>query len=164
MHRAVDEAVGLEGAERAGEHALADALDGAVQVVVAVWATAEQDDDEHAPPVAEAAEEVADRARVQLGLGHRAGQFEREHHPGFTRSGLDGHPSRMVRGALKTLARFLARPVAQSVGPIIDWIDHPPTEPLTAVDRGKPVALTLKTLDPAAAHRLKTYTETLLTK
>jgi hypothetical protein len=69
----------------------------------------------------------------------------------------------VVRGVLTTLALFFARPVDRSIVPILEWIDQPPTEPLTAIDRGKPVDLSLKTLDPGAARRLATYTENLLT-
>ncbi|RII17836.1 hypothetical protein DSC45_13110 [Streptomyces sp. YIM 130001] len=42
------------------------------------------------------------------------------------------------------------------------WIDHPPTAPLTAVDRGKAIDLSLETLDPDDPTRLATYTEGLL--
>ncbi|TDC37581.1 short-chain dehydrogenase, partial [Actinomadura sp. KC345] len=55
-----------------------------------------------------------------------------------------------------------ARPVARSVRPITEWIDRPPAEPLSAIDRGKPVDLSLKTLDPDDAARLAAYTEDLL--
>ncbi|MET0233101.1 MAG: SDR family NAD(P)-dependent oxidoreductase [Kibdelosporangium sp.] len=103
----------------------------------------------------------AGRANDLLGVsfaaqGHRARYVL--YHPGFTRSGLDGHESPVVRGVLRTLAKFFAKPVADAVKPIVEWIDHPPTEPLTAIDRGKPVPLSLKTLDPADARRLDAYT------
>ncbi|WP_052850513.1 SDR family NAD(P)-dependent oxidoreductase [Streptomyces avicenniae] len=84
------------------------------------------------------------------------------YHPGFTRSGTDGHPNPVVRRVLRVLARFFARPVADAVRPIDGWINEPPTEPLTAVDRGKPVPPTLRTLDPGDADRLAAYTEDLL--
>jgi NAD(P)-dependent dehydrogenase (short-subunit alcohol dehydrogenase family) len=80
------------------------------------------------------------------------------YHPGFTKSGTDAHPNPLVRGVIKTLAVFFARPVTQSVQPIVEWIDRPPADPLTAVDRGKRLTLTLPTLDPAAARRLDEYT------
>ena len=38
-----------------------------------------------------------------------------------------------------------------------------PSAPLTAMDRGKPVDLSLKTLDHGDARRLRDYTERLLT-
>ncbi|MCT9082997.1 SDR family NAD(P)-dependent oxidoreductase [Streptomyces fulvoviolaceus] len=84
------------------------------------------------------------------------------YHPGFTRSGADGHPSPVTRAAIKLLARLFARPVEDAVRPIIDWIDTPPTDPLTAIDRGRPVEKSLKTLDPGAAERLAAYTEGVL--
>jgi NAD(P)-dependent dehydrogenase (short-subunit alcohol dehydrogenase family) len=106
----------------------------------------------------------AGRANDLLGVsfaaqGHRARYVL--YHPGFTRSGLDGHENPVTRGLLKTLARFFARPVAESAMPIVDWIDNPPAAPLTAIDRGKPVPLTLRTLDPADAARLDAYTSGL---
>jgi hypothetical protein len=79
VHGARHQPVGFEGAQCAGEHALADALDGAVQFVVAVGAAAEQDDHEHAPAVAKTAEERADRAGVEFGLRDRSRQFGGEH-------------------------------------------------------------------------------------
>ncbi|MFE7130225.1 SDR family NAD(P)-dependent oxidoreductase [Streptomyces sp. NPDC057638] len=84
------------------------------------------------------------------------------YHPGFTRSGIDGHPSPLVRGSLRVLARFFARDVADVVRPVVQWIDRPPTEPLTAIDRGRPVERSLRTLDPATAARLADYTGSLL--
>lgn len=105
----------------------------------------------------------AGRANDLLGVAYDGKARYVLYHPGFTRSGLDSYPNPVVRGVLKTLALFAARPVTRSVAPLLDWIDHPPTEPLTAIDRGKPVALSLKTLDPGAARRLTTYTESLLT-
>ncbi|WP_422756151.1 hypothetical protein [Micromonospora sp. WMMD708] len=44
------------------------------------------------------------------------------------------------------------------------WIDDPPADALTASDRGRPVPLSTTTLDPAAARRLGTVTEALLTR
>ncbi|MEU8041551.1 SDR family NAD(P)-dependent oxidoreductase [Streptosporangium sp. NPDC049078] len=81
------------------------------------------------------------------------------YHPGFTRSGVDGHPNPLVRGTIKLLATFFARQVADAVRPIVEWIDNPPTEPLSAIDRGKAVEKSLKTLDPDDAARLVAYTE-----
>ncbi|MGX2992965.1 SDR family NAD(P)-dependent oxidoreductase [Streptomyces sp. JNUCC 64] len=84
------------------------------------------------------------------------------YHPGFTRSGADGHPSPLVRGAVRLLGRFFARPVAEAVRPVVEWIDRPPAEELSAVDRGRPVPRSLRTLDPGDAARLADYTEELL--
>ncbi|WP_345025811.1 SDR family NAD(P)-dependent oxidoreductase, partial [Streptomyces sedi] len=110
----------------------------------------------------------AGRANDLLGVAFAEGGEGRAryvlYHPGFTRSGVDGHPNPVVRGALRGLARLFARPVDEAVRPVVRWIDEPPTEPLTAVDRGKPVDRSLATLDPEAAARLADYTEALLSE
>jgi NAD(P)-dependent dehydrogenase (short-subunit alcohol dehydrogenase family) len=109
----------------------------------------------------------AGRANDLLGVAHAAGDQKARYvlyHPGFTRSGLDAHPNPVVRGALKALARFFARPVAESVRPIVGWVDAPPAAPLTAVDRGSELPLTFPTLDPAAAARLDARATELLAR
>ncbi len=84
------------------------------------------------------------------------------YHPGFTRSGdLSPLPPAM-RAAIRAAARLSARPIAESIAPIQDFIDTRPTAPLTAVDRRKPVPLTLETLNSADAERLATTTRTIL--
>ncbi|MEU4835008.1 hypothetical protein [Streptosporangium sp. NPDC023615] len=52
--------------------------------------------------------------------------------------------------------------MADAVRPIVGWIDDPPAAPLSAIDRGRPVAMSLRTLDPGDAARLAAYTEGLL--
>ncbi|GAA3124246.1 hypothetical protein GCM10010466_13940 [Planomonospora alba] len=84
------------------------------------------------------------------------------YHPGFTRSGTGGHRNPLVRGSIRLLGRLFARPVPEAVRPIVGWIDEPPGDPLTAVDRGRPVDRSLRTLDPGEAARLAAYTERLL--
>ncbi|GAT66016.1 short-chain dehydrogenase [Planomonospora sphaerica] len=84
------------------------------------------------------------------------------YHPGFTRSGTGDQQHPLVRGSIELLARFFARPVADAVRPIVGWIDRPPADPLSAIDRGKPVDPSLRTLDPGDAARLAAYTEELL--
>ncbi|GAB3467799.1 SDR family NAD(P)-dependent oxidoreductase [Actinophytocola sediminis] len=104
----------------------------------------------------------AGRANDLLGVAHDGRARYVLYHPGFTRSGLDTYPNPVIRGLLRTLGRLFARPVEKSVAPILDWIEHPPAAALTAVDRGRPVEKSLKTLDPDAASRLMAYTEKLL--
>jgi hypothetical protein len=107
------------------------------------------------------------RANDLLGVAHAARHHRARYvlyHPGFTRSGLDGHPSPIVRAVLRTMARFFAHPVAESVRPIVDWVDEPPPAPLTAVDRGAELPLTFPTLDPADAARLDRATSDLLAR
>ncbi len=84
------------------------------------------------------------------------------YHPGFTRSGdLSTLPAPM-RFAIRTLARFGARSITESIAPIHGFIDEPPAAPLTAIDRGRSVPPTLHTLDPADAQRLMRATENLV--
>ncbi|UGQ15044.1 SDR family NAD(P)-dependent oxidoreductase [Yinghuangia sp. ASG 101] len=84
------------------------------------------------------------------------------YHPGFTRSGDLSPLNPLARGAIRLLARLRARPVEASIRPIVAWIDTPPSAPLTAVDRGKPLDLSLPTLDKHNAERLATLTEDLV--
>jgi hypothetical protein len=104
----------------------------------------------------------AGRANDLLGVAYDGKARYVLYHPGFTRSGLDGHPSPVVRGLLKTLAAVAARPVERAVAPIVEWVDQPPSAPLTAVDRSTVLDLGLATLDPSEARRLRDYTESLL--
>lgn len=84
------------------------------------------------------------------------------YHPGFTRSGDLSPLNPILRALIKTLAKVAARPVTASVRPIHDFLDNPPRQPLTAVDRGKPVDPSLKTLNRDDARRLAEITEELL--
>jgi NAD(P)-dependent dehydrogenase (short-subunit alcohol dehydrogenase family) len=103
----------------------------------------------------------AGRANDLLGVAHEGKARYVLYHPGFTRSGLDGHPNPVVRGLLKGLAAVAARPVSRSVAPIVEWIEHPPGELLTASDRGRAVDLSGK---EAEARQLVEYTEGLLAR
>jgi hypothetical protein len=67
VHRTRDQAVAFEVAQRERQHALADAVDLAVQFGEPQHAVTEQFDDEQRPLVAQAIEEVADLARSRLG-------------------------------------------------------------------------------------------------
>jgi hypothetical protein len=84
------------------------------------------------------------------------------YHPGFTRSGDLSFLPAPLRLAVAAAARLAARPVEASVAPVHGFIDSPPSAPLTAVDRGRPVPAGLATLDPAAAARLARLTSVLL--
>ena len=86
------------------------------------------------------------------------------YHPGFTRSGDVSMLNPLVRGIIRLLARFAARPVETSIRPIVEFIDNPPRAALTAIDRGKPVDPSLKTLDPSEADRLAILTEQVLSQ
>ncbi|UWP83154.1 SDR family NAD(P)-dependent oxidoreductase [Dactylosporangium fulvum] len=107
----------------------------------------------------------AGRANDLLGVGfaQRSGSRARYvlYHPGFTKSG-DRSPLPLALRGLLAMASLVARPVADAVAPIHQFLDTPPTAPLTAVDRGKQLPLSLPTLDPRNAARLMDLTEKLL--
>lgn len=108
----------------------------------------------------------AARANDLLGVAHAAEHGQKVpcvlYHPGFTRSGdISALPAPM-RAAIRIAARLFARPIEASVAPIHEFIDTPPRAPLTAIDRGKPIPLTLPTLDPADAKRLAEATAALI--
>ena len=86
------------------------------------------------------------------------------YHPGSTRSGDSAleQVNPLARTVIKTVAAVAARPVEKAIAPVHSFIDEPPSNPLTAVDRGKPVPLDLKTLDPSEARRLADTTTQLL--
>jgi NAD(P)-dependent dehydrogenase (short-subunit alcohol dehydrogenase family) len=84
------------------------------------------------------------------------------YHPGFTRSGDLSPLNPVLRTLIRTLATIAGRPVPAAIDPIHDFLDNPPHQPLTAIDRGKPVDPSLKTLNRADAHRLTTITDELL--
>ncbi|WP_116947617.1 SDR family NAD(P)-dependent oxidoreductase [Jiangella endophytica] len=114
-----------------------------------------------------AAQLQAGRANDLLGVGYAARHGERVpyvlYHPGFTRSGDLSTLPRLTRTAIRVAARLFARPVEAAVAPIDGgFLDTPPSEPLTAVDRARHLPLTLPTLDPDVAARLAGRTETLL--
>jgi hypothetical protein len=62
VHGPAHQPVALQGAHGQGEHALADPLDGMVQLAEAVGALAEEDDDHDAPLVSHPVENLAGRA------------------------------------------------------------------------------------------------------
>ncbi|MGW5385629.1 SDR family NAD(P)-dependent oxidoreductase [Nocardia sp. NPDC003963] len=96
------------------------------------------------------AEEHGDKIKVVL------------YHPGFTRSGDLTPLGFLTRTAIRSLAAVAARPVRESIRPLHDFIDNPPAEPLTAVDRGRALSLSLPSLDPGNARRLARLTADLL--
>ncbi|GHJ16885.1 SDR family NAD(P)-dependent oxidoreductase [Micromonospora sp. AKA38] len=116
-----------------------------------------------------AAQLQAARANDLLGVS-MAGRFGERvpyvlYHPGFTRSGASAmeQVNPLTRAVVKALASVAARSVERAIAPVHEFLDSPPTVPLTAVDRGRPVPLDLETLDPAAARRLADMTEQILT-
>ncbi|WP_063793180.1 SDR family NAD(P)-dependent oxidoreductase [Frankia sp. R43] len=85
------------------------------------------------------------------------------YHPGFTatRGGV-AHLRQPARGIITVLGRVAARSVDQAIAPMVELIDRPPAERLTAIDRGKPVDLSLRTFDPDNARRLAEVSRSLV--
>ncbi|MFI5913572.1 SDR family NAD(P)-dependent oxidoreductase [Dactylosporangium sp. NPDC051541] len=96
----------------------------------------------------------AGRLNDLLGAGYSGKARYVLYHPGFTKSGDHSPLNPVLRGVLRALAFVAARPVAESVAPIVDLIDTPPAAQLTALDRGRELPLSLSSLDPAGAARL----------
>jgi hypothetical protein len=107
----------------------------------------------------------AGRANDLLGVGFAQRSDSRAryvlYHPGFTKSGDRSLLPPVLRGLL-AVASVAARSIADAVAPIHQFLDASPAAPLTAVDRGKQLPLTLPTLDPGNAERLMNLTEELL--
>ncbi|MEV0606158.1 SDR family NAD(P)-dependent oxidoreductase [Polymorphospora rubra] len=107
----------------------------------------------------------AGRANDLLGVGfaQRSGSRARYvlYHPGFTKSGDRSPLPLVVRGLLAAVS-VVARPVADAVAPIHQFLEAPPAAPLTAVDRNKRLPDSFPTLDPQNAERLMDLTEKLL--
>ncbi|MEU5553510.1 SDR family NAD(P)-dependent oxidoreductase [Micromonospora sp. NPDC047793] len=108
----------------------------------------------------------AGRANDLLGVGfvQRSGSRARYvlYHPGFTKSG-DRSPLPLVLRGLLAAVSVTAKPIADAVAPIHQFLDTPPAAPLTAIDRDRPLPLSFPTLDPQNAERLMDLTEELLT-
>lgn len=108
----------------------------------------------------------AGRANDLLGVAYAAGAESPVpyvlYHPGFTKSGdLTPLPA-PARVFIRVAAAVAARPIERAVAPVHGFIDHPPAAPLTAVDRGRELPLTLGTLDLGNAERLAGATRSLL--
>lgn len=83
-------------------------------------------------------------------------------HPGFTRSGDLSPLPLAARAMIRAAALLAARSVEAAIEPIHGFIENPPADPLTANDRGRPLPLSLPTLDQANAERLVQVTRALL--
>ncbi len=62
----------------------------------------------------------------------------------------------------KGLARVFARSVDETVPSVIELLDHPPAEPVSARFRGRTVPVTGADFDPARARRLDAVTAELI--
>jgi NAD(P)-dependent dehydrogenase (short-subunit alcohol dehydrogenase family) len=73
-------------------------------------------------------------------------------HPGYTHTGATGLPP-AARLLANGLGALFAQPVERAIHPVLHLFEQPPADPLTAVDRGRPVPLDAFA-DPDAAMRL----------
>ncbi|GGS83628.1 hypothetical protein GCM10010156_47810 [Planobispora rosea] len=78
------------------------------------------------------------------------------YNPGFVATGMTQSLRQPMRGLTKAMAALFAQPVDRAVGPVAALLDDPPTEPLSAFLRGRPVRLDRPEFDPANAARLHT--------
>lgn len=82
-------------------------------------------------------------------------------HPGYTNSGTN-HVKQPWKTIMRLMGGLFAQPVERSIRPIIRLMDDPPPQPLSAWDRGRPVDLSLPSLDKADALKLYDLTKHLL--
>jgi hypothetical protein len=82
-------------------------------------------------------------------------------HPGYTNSGTN-HVKQPWKTIMRLMGGLFAQPVERSIRPIIRLMDDPPPQPLSAWDRGRPVDLSLPSLDKADALKLYELTKHLL--
>lgn len=80
------------------------------------------------------------------------------YHPGFTRTNAISQFPQPMRAAVSLLAKVAARPVEESIKPVLDLIDSPPPRGFHPIDRGEPVDPSLRTFDPGDAQRLAELT------
>lgn len=84
------------------------------------------------------------------------------YNPGFVNTSMADPLPQPRRAVTKVLARFFAMPVGKAIEPIAALLDTAPGPAVTAYMRGKPLPLTGKDFDPAAAARLDRVTTDLL--
>ncbi|RMI31188.1 SDR family NAD(P)-dependent oxidoreductase [Nocardia stercoris] len=82
-------------------------------------------------------------------------------HPGITATSQAGDYDPSTLLMVKNLRRH-GKPIAAAAEPIIDLIDAPPAEPLSAFVEGRRIPVEGKPFDPAAARRLDQFTRNLL--
>ncbi|MGW4631922.1 SDR family NAD(P)-dependent oxidoreductase [Nocardia sp. NPDC004415] len=82
-------------------------------------------------------------------------------HPGVTATAHTGAYDAPTRAMVTEMART-AKPVACAARPIVEVLDAPPREPLTALAEGRRIAVDGPDFDPAAARLLAARTRALL--
>ncbi|MEV0064171.1 hypothetical protein [Nocardia sp. NPDC050718] len=82
-------------------------------------------------------------------------------HPGVVDTGLSGDYDLEMAARVQAM-RVGAQSVAQAVRPILDVLNNPPADPLTAIVQGRPLDVRGPAFDSAAAARLFGETTRLL--
>ncbi|MGE2732785.1 TIGR03618 family F420-dependent PPOX class oxidoreductase [Mycolicibacterium vaccae] len=82
-------------------------------------------------------------------------------HPGVVNTGFSGVYDAETAAQIEQM-RSSAQPVQDAIVPILDILDHPPTEPLTAVTTGGTLDVHGPAFDAVLADRLYAETTTLL--
>ncbi|MFJ2093518.1 SDR family NAD(P)-dependent oxidoreductase [Streptomyces sp. NPDC087901] len=84
-------------------------------------------------------------------------------HPGVTATGFSGEYDADTLPHIRSMQRD-AKPVEAALPPIVDAIDKPPSEPLSAFVEGRRIPVGTRDFDPAAARRLRDLTDRLLAR
>lgn len=84
------------------------------------------------------------------------------YNPGFVRTGMADPLPVPQRVLVKVLALVFAQPVRKAIVPIVELMDHPPSAPVTAFLRRRPVPLVGENFDPERAKRLADMTRELI--
>lgn len=82
--------------------------------------------------------------------------------PGFVRTAMADPLPTAQRLLTKGLATVFARSVGKTVPPLVELLDRPPAEPVSAWFRGRRLSLTGEDFDPARATRLDAVTAELI--
>ncbi|MGW1773314.1 SDR family NAD(P)-dependent oxidoreductase [Streptomyces sp. NPDC002104] len=82
-------------------------------------------------------------------------------HPGVTATGFSGEYDADTLQHIRSMQQH-AKPVSAALPPIVDALDDPPAEPLSAFVEGRRLRVDTRDFDRAAAHRLEDITKQLL--
>ncbi|MFC5749309.1 SDR family NAD(P)-dependent oxidoreductase [Actinomadura rugatobispora] len=84
--------------------------------------------------------------------------------PGGTRTGLAGEFDPETAAQVEQMKRGAGKSAEESIVPLVDVIDDPPAEPLTALWEDRPIPLDPRVYDGDAAARLHRLTEEILSR
>lgn len=99
---------------------------------------------------------------VDFAYRHNAGRTRYVlFNPGMTSTGFSGEYDEQTATHITAMKKF-GKPVEKSIVPIIDLMDSPPAEPLSAFVEGKRISVEHKYFDKDSATRLYEITQELL--